>query len=220
MVCMVILSRWNQNPNMVKNNPSTLHTLHDRQPPLSREACKLEVWTDEKWRKEREDWRALVGNWKNHKPPRYIAIHEAGHAIAACRFRRGFLFVKLNPGSGASVPRNYQPRERDYKLRRAIGLMAGAFAEARYLRKNAFDRLARYDDGGDLTAARRLLMTSGVTLKDLATHYVRPCIRDYWPAINAIADLLQDRGFIEFDDPDVLAITSTISRLPEAIRSS
>ena len=202
---------------MVKNNPTTLHTLHDRQPSIAREE-----WTDEKWRKEREDWRALVGDWssRSDKPPRYIAIHEAGHAIAACRFRHGFWFVKLNPRSGASVPRNYQPRERDYKLRRAIGLMAGAFAEARYLRKSAFARLARYDDGGDLTTARRLLMTSGVTLEYLATHYVRPCIREYWPAINAIADLLQDRGFIEFDEPDVLAITGKISRMSEAIRSS
>jgi hypothetical protein len=176
---------------------------------------KLEEWSAEKWRREREDWRALVRDWKNHKPPRYIAIHEAGHAVAACRFRHGFWFVKLNPRSGASVPRDYHPRDEEHKIRRAICLMAGAFAEARYLRKNAFVRLALH---GDLTTAQRLVNASGITLEDLASRYVRPCIREYWEHINALADLLQARGFIEHDEPDVIAITGTINRISELAR--
>ncbi len=103
------IARMKNNIYRTKNNLSSSH-------PVS-----LEEWSDQKWRKEREDWRALVGD-RSDKPPRYIAIHEAGHAVASFRFRYDFWVVKLNPRSGALVPRNYYPRDEDYNVRRAISL--------------------------------------------------------------------------------------------------
>jgi hypothetical protein len=164
-----------------------------------RHPAVLEEWTDQKWSSERELWKAAWGAYQPAVPSKSTAIHEAGHAIAACRFRYGFWFAKLTFKGGAVVPRDYWPKDREYLLRRLIGNMAGSFAQARYSKR-----------------AQPFLHAASTTPEELTPH-VRSFIREYWPAIKAFADLLLERGFVEHTDPAAVSITSKVERLQKKL---
>ena len=173
---------------------------------------RLRKWTVEELQREREAWNKH-GTYRPDLVPEYVAIHEAGHAIAACRFRYGFVFAKVMFKSGAVVPLDYWPRDREYLLRRLIGNMAGSFAQARYSKKSA---VSLWTSSEDYKRARHVIHAASITPEELVPR-VRSLIRDYWEHINAIADILQARGFIERGDPDVRAITGQIERLADSV---
>jgi hypothetical protein len=169
---------------------------------------RLRKWTAEELQREREAW-SRHGPYRPDLVPEYVAIHEAGHAIAACRFRYGFVFAKVLFNSGAVVPLDYWPKDREYLLRRLIGNMAGSFAQARYSKKSA---VSLWTKSEDFKRAKPLLHAASTTPEELAVH-VRPFLREYWEPVNALADIIQARGFIEHGEPDVLAITGNVKRL-------
>ena len=173
----------------------------------------LEEWTDQKWLSERELWKAAWGAYNAAVPSKSTAIYEAGHAIAACRFRYGFWFAKLTFNGGAVVPRDYWPKDREYLLRRLIGNMAGSFAQARYSKKPA---VPLWTTSEDFKRAQPLLHAASTTPDELTFH-VRSFIREYWQPINAFADLLLERGFVEHTDPDAVSITSKVERLKKKL---
>lgn len=165
---------------------------------------QLERWTAEKWESERQLWSS---QWRGlpYSPPRgfkHVAFHEAGHAIAHCRFRHGFWLAKIVPEGGAAVPRRSYPVD---PWRVLAGNMAGSFAQAKFKRVSGFPLWTASDDYDAAEPYREHVPQ--------AFPAVRLFVRDYWPQIKAFALLLLARGFLECEDPDVVEITRTIERL-------
>lgn len=186
---------------------------------------------------------------------RVTAIHEAGHAIAECRYSDGFYQVHAGPDDGfcMGVDRFWPLPEKKRELlhldvrRRAFRHIVGCFAgsdaqaiqskkttrfyallsmenaDAEERRREFFRRSVAFGCIVDLENAFRAaeLVTNGE--KDFADFLTAAgteshrFVRDpaMWGAINALADLLQDRGTIKADEADAIAITKRIKRLDD-----
>jgi len=72
---------------------------------------------------------------------------------------------------------------------------------------------------GDYRRALVLLreLPEFVTLEALAAQFVEPFTLQYKDEIRSIADLLEARGVVRADEPDVLAITSRVEWYPERV---
>ncbi len=192
---------------MSSGNHTLLHSY------IARQSGKLRA---------RQAWLESFPDWSSYPAPaRCNAIHEAGHVISSYRFGYGMFAAKVIPGrpiGGACHIRDwqsphYQHADNDYITRRVIGLMAGPFAQARQSHKSGIDLLNSRYGACDLATIERLLRRTSASIEQTAILHARQLVRTYWPAINAIADLLQARGRIEDDEPDVMRITSGIERI-------
>lgn len=131
--------------------------------------------------------------------------------MAACRFGGGFEYASLH----ATVPKPFRVLEcpNEHNARRIIRLMAGSFAEEPRL------EFFKRPELGDYRRALVLLrdLPEFVTLEALAAQFVEPFTLQYKDEICGIADLLEARGLVRADEPDVLAITSRVEWYPERV---
>jgi hypothetical protein len=103
----------------------------------------------------------------------------------------------------------------------AVICYAGPYAEARHRKRTATSILIFKGGYGDLEDAERAIKfvaddeNDETALHEAAEAEANDFIRDreIWAAINGLADLLQARGKVEFDEPDVQAIVGKIKRL-------
>ncbi len=116
----------------------------------------------------------------------------------------------------------YLKYARERAFRCCVNCWVGIEAEKRQCKKSdIYVQLS--SSGGDYEACKRVAKFVVHDERDEkvfinaawneAAHFVR--IPVMWQAINALASLLQARGRIEADEPDVIAITKTVERLNE-----
>ena len=192
--------------------------------------------------------------------PRRAAIHEAGHAIANCRYGHGIhavhvtakesvlldrkgrevksggfcesvqnfndihvcahisdMIAGFRPGSSGWSAEDFRKSIRERAFRSMVAFYAGVDAEARYTKRSGISIAISYGQD-DYELAGRIADFVAATDEDrrafdlAAEAESRRFVRDpaMWDAIERLADLLQLRGSIQCDGPDVLAITESI----------
>lgn len=170
---------------------------------------------------------------KKAKPSRRVAIHEAGHALACWWNGRPIQYVvafgvpTAVPGvphkvlGGVETPRFTESAPADCAElpelveRDMLVSLAGPAAEAKHSRygldwvlstsgfhdeQYAFDLLGSHPCAGTDEWAEPF---------DTATCRARALVRRYWPAVLALADLLQERGHVEGEDVEALLCAIT-----------
>jgi hypothetical protein len=182
--------------------------------------------------------------------PRKVAIHEAGHAIAHCRYRQGFRMLWASGEGvcftdtkgrkigimgecegrtfeGGALLRDKVPYEleraqyRHDAFRSMVVLFAGGYAEARHLGCLPIpaELGGGYSDFEKVELAAAFVADDEKDKHALFTAAVAEAKRlvsdpDMWGRICALADLLQERGRIEADEPDVAAVIAGVERIP------
>lgn len=167
------------------------------------------------------------------KPARRVAIHEAGHAVAhwwngqPINYVVAFEVPTVVPGvphrvlGGIEAPSFTESAPTDCAElpelveRDLLLLLAGPAAEAKHSRYS-LDCVLSAGGARDEQAAFDLLGSHSCAGTDewaepfdMAISRARVLVRRYWPAIEALADLLQERGRVEGEDVEALLCAVT-----------
>ena len=125
--------------------------------------------------------------------PKYVAYHEAGHAVACIRFRRRFDRVEAwhnVDGIGGYLKHGPRTLGRVRDRHDALISLAGPVAECRCRRRPIFDLMDwqfRFEHTSDF---RKALESAGDDLIGRWAWDIHRLIRRWWPMVTAVAEAL------------------------------
>ena len=149
-----------------------------------------------------------------------VCMHEAGHAVAAVVLNLGLCYARVwqkmavrQLDSGPAMASGHvrvrtasqsQWRRSTWRRRTALMLLAGHLARDEYRQISARDDIGSHTD---LSAAiymletpghraRRLVAAQLVSLLRQPRRETRALLRAHWPAVRAVARMLQRRGHL------------------------
>jgi hypothetical protein len=130
------------------------------------------------------------------------AHHEGGHLVAAFVCGWPWCFCKIyDAGDGEIGGEIYAQWDDGYDpLTRAFIGLAGPFAEARYRGVDAFDPEHTERWRTDIANTRRALARLGPVNLGRLMARVDGFVAELWPQIEVIADALQRRHRLDYDD--------------------